>query len=213
MADIKKWLDSMWPILIDIHISRNNANRLKANKYENEIEIKRNKFFSHYFNQMKFVMAIQVSKLLSSSKNQKTSFPNFMQFLEDNEFSQSLLDHLRYQQGINAIAFGSIEDVHKGISLVNSKIENSHSIIVKLNRNRNKFYAHSDLDADGPLVVSDELSELSDLCTEIYNVFYGGFINATAYFDNTRTYSIDWLLLRASEWEDIHRIRNKNRKK
>lgn len=69
--ELEDWLKHLWYLLIDIHISKNNALRLKESKYEHEEWVKNNGFFNHYFNQMKFILAIQISKLLSNSRNQK----------------------------------------------------------------------------------------------------------------------------------------------
>jgi hypothetical protein len=63
-------------------------------KYENEDKIKSHGFFRHHYYQLWFIISIQLSKLLTTSKNQKYNFNKLFDRLEKEEHNDDILNLL-----------------------------------------------------------------------------------------------------------------------
>jgi hypothetical protein len=63
-------MNDLWNILVDVNICRENSARMIKSVYENEKSIKKSGFFYQYSFQLKFILAIQLSKILQDNDNQ-----------------------------------------------------------------------------------------------------------------------------------------------
>lgn len=197
---IERWLKVHWDLLVQLHIAKHNAARLKENINPNEEIVKRRGFFSMYFEQMKLILAIQLSKFFSKSDQQKLSFRYLFNAIKNNEFSPEFINYLNTHSIDSDKLFHNREDVLASIQNLEIKINANKKIIKKLEDARNKVYAHTD-----PLIhentfkipISEEYAVILKLCTEIYNVLSVGFFNTTSYFD----YQAQWDFNPIESWD------------
>src|SRR5688500_18450299 len=89
--ELQDWFKQTAKIITDLHICLNNVNRLFDLKYENEDKIKKHGFFRHHYYQLWFIISIQLSKLLTNSKNQKYNFNRLFDRLEKEELDDNIL--------------------------------------------------------------------------------------------------------------------------
>jgi len=197
---IENWLKLHWDLLVQLHIAKHNALRLKENRFPNEEIVKKHGFFSMYFEQMKLILAIQLSKFFSKSDQQKLSFRYLFNVIKNNDFSEEFKDYLKSHSIDSDNLFHNREEVIQCILNLENKINRKKKIIKKLEDARNKVYAHTDpLNQEKPFLIpiSDEYAEILKLCEETYNVLRVGFFDTTSYFDIQE----QWNLNPIEAWE------------
>jgi hypothetical protein len=94
LEDLKTWFEEVFFIIVDLKISVNNAKRITEVIYEYESVLKRHGFFQHHFYQLKFIMVIQLAKLLSNSQNQKRNLFKLCNCLDNLKYDEHLKKHL-----------------------------------------------------------------------------------------------------------------------
>lgn len=211
-SKLEKWLTLTWNLIIDIHISKNNIDRIKVDKYENESKIKEYGFFNNHFNQLKFILVIQLDKLLCENRNQKLNFRRFLGELKDWPWDEELTDYLSLDSpGTSKIKskneFASIAE------LIEELLIKHQEWISILHESRDKYYAHTDVEEDTKLLISDQLIELAELCAKVYNNISMAFGKGQTMFDWTQDWSIDPIFKNMAEsrtkWlEELERKRH-----
>jgi len=197
--ELKDWFDQTAKIITDLHISLNNANRLFVSKYENEEWIKNHGFFRHHYYQLWFIIAIQLSKLLSKSKNQKYNFNKLLDRLQNENLDENILQLIEQNKSKPFTAvFRSKEEMFEKINAFRQEIKDNEVIIDKLVKSRDTLYAHRDRQAQPQDINLQDAEKLITLCTNIYNCFRGGIFDV--YFNFTRTvdWDIDFILKQAA---------------
>src|SRR5688572_10759917 len=94
LKELEQWFDDIYHILMDINLSLNNYERLFQSKYPHEDRIKEHGFFRHHFRQLKFIMIVQLAKLVSDNNNQKINFWKLLNALENRKYDVDLITHL-----------------------------------------------------------------------------------------------------------------------
>lgn len=197
--ELKDWFEQTAKIITDIQISLNNANRLFEKKYENEDWIKNHGFFRHHFYQLWFILSIQLSKLLSSSRNQRYNFNKLLDRLENEEFDEDLTNLIETNKNISFSAvFRSKDEMFEKIKLFRNEIEENKETIDKFVTLRDTLYAHRDPEAKPQDIILSDADRLSDLVKRLYNCFRGGFYDIHFWFDRTVDWDIDFILKQAA---------------
>lgn len=193
--ELKDWFEQTAKIITDIQICVNNANRLFDKKYENEDWVKNHGFFRHHYYQLWFILSIQLSKLLSSSRNQRYNFNKLLDRLENEELDEDLTNLLETNKNISFSAvFRGKDEMLDKIQSFRSEINDNQEIIKKFVTSRDTLYAHRDHDAKPQDITLSDAETLTDLVKRLYNCFRGGFYDIDFGFDRTVDWDIDFIL-------------------
>ena len=92
--DFHNWSLDVYNIIIDLNISLKNARRLSINTNEQDKKILRYGFFRHHYFQLRFIMVIQLCKLLSYKSNEKLSYIKLLNIIENEKLDNIFLDVL-----------------------------------------------------------------------------------------------------------------------
>src|SRR5690348_7042965 len=130
------WLEDIFEITYDVHVSYKNTERLFNQKYQEENKIKELGFFRHYQAQLNFVMVIQLAKLLSHSGNQKRNLNKLCDCLANEKYDETLNQRLR---------------------------ENSENVLFRTNIGNSRDFKLWESKADIKLTVNDIKAGLQDL--------------------------------------------------
>jgi len=200
LFETKEWLHDLWNLLVDVNICRINSTRIIQNVYQNEDAIKNGGFFNHYLFQLKFILAIQLCKILDDNKNQERNIMKFMRRLESETWDKDLMD------AVSSNAFVDNPGRHtvvKELQFIKSSIESQKELIQSIVRVRNQNYAHSDTarDKTGPSVKRYE--EAVVFASEMYNKISYVLFGNTSEFNHMDDWEIDPILKSLSkEWTD-----------
>lgn len=204
ISELEYWLETISKIIFDIKITISNAERLLENKYSHEENIKNHGFFKHHYYQLWFIMTIQLCKLLSTSRNQKFNLNLLFDNLEIEslhlEINNLLLEN---KKKLFVKVFREISDLEKAVSILRNKLDSYEDIISKLNKSRNKLYAHRDKDVKPENITLDEMKKLLEFCIDSYNTIRGGIFDISINFNNTSSWNIDYILKECSYSKSI----------
>jgi hypothetical protein len=197
--ELKDWFEQTAKIITDLNICLNNANRLFDFKYENEDWVKNHGFFRHHYYQLWFIISIQLTKLLSPSRNQKYNFNKLLNRLEQEELDENILQ-LFEQNKVKPFTavFRDKNEMLNKILFYKQEIKSNEATVNKFITSRDTLYAHRDPNATLQGLTLPDAERLIALCKDIYNCFRGGIFDV--YFDFTRTHdwSIDFVLKQAA---------------
>lgn len=199
LKELEKWVEEIGNIVITLNISLQNAKRLTVDKYEFEQDIKKHGFFQLHWHQLKFIMIIQISKLLSSANNEKRSFAKLCNVLENEEYSIELREKLKENSQDFTKTFKSRNDVKSSLFYVREKLSQNKQLIDKAIAARDKVYAHTDPNPNVELVKIHELEQLVDLASELLHFFEFHFFFKTTYLKDLTDWDIDYVLWYMSE--------------
>jgi hypothetical protein len=192
---LEDWFEDIAKINIDLSIALNNMKELNKRTDNEELElVKSLGFFVHHQYQLRFIVIIQLSKLFSDSHQQKRRIKELISRLRNDEFDEDLLKLIKENESITCFKIGdkvlprvfkSREDINIQIKLFSQKLKEHKKIIDKVEKARNKIYAHSDPEIDTfiPFISLKEIEELTNLSCEFYNIFRGGLFNAHTTFN------------------------------
>ena len=211
LEELEAWFDDVWKILVDIHISLKNMERLKQEAYEFEDKIKRHGFFQHHWYQLKFISIVQLYKLTKNTEER--SFEKICNKLINKKYSQDLKRHLKSLSDTApevckdktelALLCNQIKD---SLTTKTAKIEKVYSL-------RNSVYAHKNSKSQSKNITLDELKELCDFLTDKYNeLFIRTFLKEAYIFP--QDWNIDYVLFHCSESfqsDEKERIKKKTR--
>lgn len=197
--ELKDWFEQTAKIITDIQICVNNANRLFDKKYENEDWVKNHGFFRHHYYQLWFILSIQLSKLLSSSRHQRYNFNKLLDRLENEELDEELTNLIETNKNISFSAvFRSKDEMFDKIKSFRIEIKANEETIKKFVTSRDTLYAHRDPDAKPQDITLSDAERLTDLVKRLYNCFRGGFYDIYFGFGRTVDWDIDFILRQAA---------------
>lgn len=200
LEELKKWFEDIWNIIVDLHISINNYERLEIDKYEWEEQIKKHGFFQHHRYQLRFIMIIQLAKLLDKATNQKRNFHLLGNRLINDEYDSAIKKLLRSNSETgSSYLFRSRKEIKLGIEVLKSRLKEHDSLILKIKLARDKIYAHHDPNVNIELVTFNELKKLVLLSSEIFNYLSSGFFNRESIFNETSDWAVEFILKEVSE--------------
>jgi|APHig6443718053_1056840.scaffolds.fasta_scaffold197394_1 hypothetical protein len=193
LDEIKSWFDDFSKIIFEINVSIENIKRMAFPKDEYEERVLAHGFFMHIYRQLRFTIIIQLCKILVDNDNQKRNLHKFINRLKTDKYDNQLEDLLFNHEGSKRL-FTSRNDIQKELELLEHKIAAHRNSIDKIVILRNKFYAHSDVNTELPIVSNEELESLIKLAVEIYNSLYGKLLDAYFVFDHISDWKIDHII-------------------
>lgn len=213
LQTLKDWFEDIWNITVDLHISLNNAKRLAETKYEEEDHVKKHGFFQHHWYQLRFIMIIQLAKLLDDNSNQKRNFHKLCNCLSDLKYDDEIQKKLK-ENNIKAFSsvFKSRNDILVTVEIIRADLTNLKPLIDKVVAARDQIYAHKDPKAKVTLIKLNELEELINFCANVYNDIRGQLLDISTDFRFTGDWEIDYVLRGTSEnlKEKLSRLKRKN---
>jgi uncharacterized protein YecE (DUF72 family) len=199
LEELKKWIEDISNIVIDLNISVKNAQRLTEDKYDFEEQIKMHGFFQHHWYQLKFIMVIQLCKLLGSSQNDKRSFHKLCNVLEQEKYDLELRSLLFENSKDYKDTFKSRSDIKAEVVVIREKLTKYKDLIEKIVSARNQIYAHRDPEPDVRLVKLEDLKELVLLSSDLFNQLQFKLFWKETYLKDLSDWDIDYVLWYMSE--------------
>ncbi|GAB3991436.1 hypothetical protein GCM10028807_21470 [Spirosoma daeguense] len=194
LSELKERFEQMFQILADLNICMNNVERLIVNKYEYEEIIKNQGFWLLHFSQLKFILIIQLCKLLSTSNNQKISLYKLINRLKNEKYDGELIALLENNKKYIGRIYHSRKDILDDLETITIEIEGKKSVIEKVTAARDKVYAHYDPNGTIARITFDEIRELVDLASKSFNRIRSNFLNINVVFSHTRDWDVDYIL-------------------
>ncbi|MCX2742158.1 hypothetical protein [Pontibacter anaerobius] len=207
LEELKSWFSDVWNIIVDIHISINNMERLWVDKYEYEEQIKRHGFFQHHWYQLKFISIIQFYKLIKDTEER--SFTKVCNKLINNKYTPDLKNHLNILSNTSTLVCKDRAELKSFASQLKSSFDDKAELISKVIELRNNIYAHKGTDNQVKAVTLDELKELCDFLTNAFNDFWLKTFFQQAYI-TAEDWNINYVLFHCNEsmeWDEKERIR------
>ncbi|MFY0594732.1 hypothetical protein [Roseivirga sp.] len=195
-TEIKEWLEDLWKVLVDLNISINNAKRLTEDKYENEEKIKKHGFIQHHWYQLRFIIVIQLSKLIADKRNtHKRNLFHFSDKLELTDFDSLFFKELNKLQPERYFETDTrAESIQEVINKTRGKLNENKDLIEKIIKARNQTYAHNDPIPGKKVPTMKDLGTMVQLCSEIYNDFSGELFKSRTGFERTNDWDVDYIL-------------------
>jgi hypothetical protein len=191
LAEIDTWLEDLWNLTLDINISINNAKRISGGQYHNEEKIKKSGFFQHLFFQQKFILAIQLCKILDNKDNQKRNINKLIKRLETENHDKYLIEKISSNPFIEN---PNKEKFLTEIIAIKATIKGKENLIRKISKVRDENYAHFDPDRKntGPTLL--EYQEASEFASDIFNRINFQINGSKTMFNHTEPWSIDHVI-------------------
>jgi len=211
--EVREWLDDLWKILVDLNISINNARRLFESKYKNEEKIKNHGFLQHHWYQLRFIIVIQLAKLISDRKRtHKRNLFFLCDELESTLFDEDFFEELHKLQPERYFESDTTEQsIREVIRLTRKELNDNQEIIDKIIVARDQTYAHNDPISGEKIPAMKDLESMIRACSDIYNRISGEFFKSRTGFEQTGEWNIDYILKELSEkrTELIARLKGK----
>ncbi|MCC5936903.1 MAG: hypothetical protein JJU34_06455 [Lunatimonas sp.] len=194
--EIKEWLDDLRNILFDLNICLDNVKRLSMLKYEQEEWVKGHGFFDLYMHQLRFIIVIQLSKLIADNKRtHKRNFFHLCEKLELMDLNGDFLKELRKYQPDSRF---ELESTQQSIDVLTENVKeklNRHRFqIESIVKARDQIYAHNDPNSNKKVPVIRDLEIMILLCNEVFNGFTGELFKSHTEFSRTTGWDIDFIL-------------------
>jgi hypothetical protein len=200
--ELEDWLEDLRKIILDLHISINNAKYLLTDSTELEDKIKKHGFFQHLTYQLKFIIVIQLSKIFEDSDNQKRNILKLLRRLENEPLDKRLSNLLAENKG-KFNRFDSKEQILNTINILRIEIENNCEIIENIKKARDTIYAHKDPNKKVPFLKWPELEQIVNLSSRIYNEFNSGFYGANMEFSMTMDWNVKDIIKNLAMYKEI----------
>ncbi|WP_420149922.1 hypothetical protein [Spirosoma sp.] len=209
---LKLFLEDQSNIIVDLNISIKNINRLIADKYEYEDEVKQHGFFVHHIYQLKFILVIQLSKLFSKRKGEERSFYKLCNKLESSEYGTSLKILLENNKNKTTEEVRSKADVINLVNDVRKLLLSQDELSERIVRLRDQIYAHIDINPSVQNVSLNEIEKLVEIASEIHNLVRFRIFFWKTRFDHLRDWDIDYVLCYMANHRK-NKLENINKKK
>ena len=210
LSELKEWLETLWEIIVDLNICINNAKRLVNPQNDLEEKVINHGFFQLHFAQLKFVVIIQVCKVLSKNSNQKLNVHKLLNRLSNEKYDNELKGLLEKNLD-NERELKSRNDILMFVKNQKEKIQELSSIIERTEILRDKLYAHKDPGKNPQNVSFEELEQLVKFCSTLHNKFDQGFFGAITFFEMTRDWDIGYVVdaVTANRQSELDKIQSK----
>lgn len=207
LQELNNWLKDLFNIIVDLHISLNNARYLiKEQGSETEESIKKIGFFKHHIHQLKFIAVIQLCKIFDKRNNQKINVNKLFNKLR-NEGYDAPFENLLSKNSETKTGLKSKQELIEWVDYLEQEISKEANIIGKIVTLRDEVYAHYDPNKVQKDVYWNELESLIKLASKCYNEIYGNLYDCDTRFEIT----LDWEVRRVVQNFAWNRDLNKKR--
>lgn len=171
LTELENWGNDLKPILFDINLALRNL-RILDHQNSSKFKEEQNELFVILWYQQYFIIVIQLSKLFTDSDNQKRNFYKLCRKLQEGIADEEILSYLESNK-LNPCLHKSCEDILGIVLSVFDKLQTEKDLIKDLSTIRNKVFAHTDPDAPEDLLTIEQLTTLTELAIEIYDLIFG----------------------------------------
>ncbi len=165
-------------------------------KYEHEEWVKDHGFFQHYHYQLRFIMVIQLSKLIANKKrSHKRNLYYLCEALEAADFNEDFLKDLRRDQPkrfIEPLTTG--QSIIEMVAKIKEALDQNLFLIMQVVEARDQIYAHNDPNSNMKVPSIGDLETLIQLCNGVFNRFTGVLYKSHTDFAQTAGWDIDFVL-------------------
>ncbi|MFT4523180.1 MAG: hypothetical protein ACI8ZN_002132 [Bacteroidia bacterium] len=206
--EIEDWLRQTWQLVLELKISIKNAKTISEYDIHLHSMVTKHGFFQHHFKQLHFITAIQLCKLLSDKSNQKINLAKFLRRLSSESYDQDLtaLLNTNREKNINSL-FSSKNDIVDFASEINKKLNDHQPLIERVEKMRDKMYAHKDPNNIPQTVSFKELEELVEFVTKLQDDLEYKFFNVRNAFDQLAPWDIEQIIKDLTEFKQIKKQR------
>lgn len=182
-------------ILFDINVAVNHINELE--KMDDLILIKLSPFFRNYKYQSKFILIIQLSKLLN--KKEKFSFITLINGIINKQYKEEinlrLIENRKFSYGN---AYRKINELESDAKIINLDIKTKTALIEKLICLRDTVYAHTD-NKQFQRISKEELIELTEMVNKYFQVLHNKLYAVDLDIKNTFDWNINSIIKSLSD--------------
>lgn len=203
--DFLQWSKDASNIILDLNISLKNIKRLNTYKSDYDQDILRHGFFRHHFHQLRFIMVIQLCKVLSDNKNEKRSFVKLCNKIENEKIDKLFYEKLR-DNSLAQLEFTikSRKELKEEAIKIKNLLVHHHDLIDKIIVLRNIAYAHKEPDAEFILLKMEELQTLTELSSEIYNRIIGKVDGSEIGFSFVTGWEVDAIINQLAKGRELY---------
>lgn len=191
IEEISEYKNNVLELLFDVQVSVSSAKYIGTATTEDENWVKNHPFFKHYFFQLRFILIIQLAKLLTDNDNEKYNFHKFLRRLESS--SPPEVDELKRN---NIASNSQMRDFILDVRSMLNEFKDDIDVLIIL---RNKVYAHKGSHQNIKNISWQRIEALSELTFDVYNKINGAFYSGEFSFPNKKNWGPEWVIKRAAE--------------
>jgi hypothetical protein len=206
--DFLQWSKDASNILLDLNISFKNIKRLSTYNSDYDQDILKHGFFRHHFHQLRFIMVIQLCKVLSDNQNEKRSFVKLCNKIENEKIDKLFYEKLRNNSLTQPeFTIKSRKELKEEAKKIKNLIMHHQNLVDKIIELRNTAYAHKDPDAEFILIKMEELQTLTELSSEIYNRIFGKVDGSVIGFSYVTGWEVDAIISQLAKGRELNNER------
>ena len=214
VSQLQSFLDDQHNLIVDLNISVKNLSRITFDTYDFESQIKEHGFFVHHVYQLKFILAVQLSKLFNSKGSEERSFHKLCNKLETSEYGADLILLIDSNKNKLTEEVKSKADILLLVNEIRSLLNAQLELVIRVVSLRDQVYAHIDNNPKTQSVSLDEVKILVELANKIHNLIRFRLFFTQTMFNHVNDWSIDYVLwymskLRKKDLEELE-MKKKN---
>ncbi|MBI5218393.1 MAG: hypothetical protein HY958_05635 [Bacteroidia bacterium] len=191
--ELNEWSKDIFPILTDINTSFNNLRIIKIEDAEKLPEI-RHHFFKSLWHQQRFILIVQLAKLLCDDGNQKRNFNKLCNKFENDGLDNEIKNLLEQNSSKLTDVHRTREDILKSVAEIKVNLQKQKNTIEKVKTLRDKVFAHTDPNGKTTNVNHVELEELVLFANEIYNSLFGKIFDRYVFLEKTEKWDLRFII-------------------
>lgn len=187
LRDLKNWSDDIKPIIFDINVV---ANNLYILNHENSqiFKLRYPELFNHLWYQQYFIIIIQLSKIFSKSDNQKRNITKMCNRYKNEKLDPDLKQMLSNNKTKLTDVFLTHQEIKIAIDQLLIEISEKSILIDKVIFLRDNVFAHTDPDSKYEKIILEEILDLSNFATKIFNTLFGKVLDEYYHFSITKNW-------------------------
>ena len=168
--EIEKWFDDLNKLIQDIFICYRNLSDFYDLRSKNKIL---QQDFFHFFSYQQFFMInIQLAKIFESKKQQERNIITLCNKIIKGDYDSDIKGIFEIKKRYMPCS-RFIEEIKNVAKIQRKVIKKKQIIIDKVTKTRNKVYAHTDIEKIKDFPTLQELEELVELSSKIFNSIRG----------------------------------------
>ncbi|MEX0986058.1 MAG: hypothetical protein WD052_01185 [Bacteroidales bacterium] len=193
LKQLVAWLNDMEKIIFDVSVSIVNLNRMANPENASEKSILQDRFFTHFFHQLRFTLIIQLCKLYVNKDTERRNFRKLFNRLKNEPYDNRLKSRLKGNRDREDLVARKAE-ITALVKRLLIELESEAEVIHKIKSLRDRIYAHSDPGRNLPEVTDEELERLVGLAVEMYNEVRGKMFDTGFHLDEDRGWKVDHVI-------------------
>lgn len=197
--DVKTHLDRLFNMVVDLNISIKNAKKIHEYNEAGSSAAKSG-FMLHHFRQLKFIIVIQLFKVLSTSE--KNSIPKLLNKLCNSKYDQDLKTLLQENAKRGIDNFTNKKDIKDFKKMFDDDFQSYATDFDKVKDVRDKYYAHHD-NTLPPGIGFDILEKLLVFCNEKYKALALKLLNSNHMVEEVGAWDVEIILKQLEKAKEL----------